>query len=122
MARRVDERPRSAEIRDPLLDRPNLVRSGARWAGAAGADDPLASPLFGSLDGLPPTYVYSSSLDMLTVDTLRLRDRVLAEQIPDVTFRLRKGLIHDWFTFPFLPDAHEDRPSVYADLLGLRRR
>lgn len=114
--------PRSAEIRDPLLDRPNLVRSGAKWAGTAGADDPLASPLFGSLHGLPPTYVYSSSLDMLTVDTLRLRDRVLAEQIPDVTFRLRKGLIHDWFTFPFLPDAHEDRPSVYADLLGTRRR
>lgn len=110
--------PRSDRIRDPLLDRRNLLRAGTRWAGAAGTADPLASPLFGSLAGLPPTYVYSSSLDLLTVDSLRLRDRVLAEQVPGVTFRFRKGLIHDWFTFPFLPDAHEDRTGVYRDLLG----
>lgn len=110
--------PRSAEIRDPLLDIPNLVRSGAKWAGSAGVTDPLASPLFGSLEGLPPTYVYSSSRDLLTVDTLRLRERVGAEGIPNVEFRLRAGLIHDWFTFPFLPDAHEDRAGVYSDLLG----
>ncbi|MEZ0339305.1 alpha/beta hydrolase fold domain-containing protein [Mycobacterium sp. pV006] len=110
--------PRSDRIRDPLLDRRNLLRAGTRWGGSDGPADPLASPLFGSLAGLPPTYVYSSSLDLLTVDTLRLRDRVLAEQVPGVTFRLRKGLIHDWFTFPFLPDAHEDRIGVYRDLLG----
>ncbi|KWX67235.1 alpha/beta hydrolase fold domain-containing protein [Mycobacterium sp. NAZ190054] len=111
--------PRSAEIEDPLLDIPNLARSGARWAGGAqNTANPLASPLFGPLAGLPPTYVYSSSLDLLTVDTLRLRDRVLAAGIPNVTFRLRDGLIHDWATFPFLPDAHEDRPRIYADLLG----
>ena len=110
--------PRSAQINDPLLDLPNLRRSGAKWAGAAGTADPLASPLFGALEGLPPTYVYSSSLDLLTADTLRLRERVLAEDISDVTFRLRKGLIHDWFTFPFLPDAHEERDGVYQDLLG----
>ncbi|MGE2836122.1 alpha/beta hydrolase fold domain-containing protein [Mycobacterium sp. SMC-4] len=110
--------PRSARIPDPLLDLTNLIRAGEKWAGTAGATNPQASPLFGALEGLPPTYVYSSSLDLITVDTLRLRDRVLAEQIPDVEFRLRKGLIHDWFTFPFLPDAHEDRASVYQDLLG----
>lgn len=110
--------PRSAEIRDPLLDVPNLARPGGQWAGSAGAADPMASPLFGSLEGLPPTAVYSSSRDLLTVDTLRLRDRVLAEGIPDVTFRLRAGLIHDWFIFPFLPDARAERPNVYADLLG----
>lgn len=110
--------PRSAEIKDPLLDIPNLARPGGQWAGTAGTADPTASPLFGSLQGLPPTYVYSSSRDLLTVDTLRLRDRVLAEAIPDVTFRLRAGLIHDWFIFPFLPDARAERPNVYADLLG----
>jgi acetyl esterase/lipase len=110
--------PRSLDIPDPLLDVTNPTKSGAEWAGEAGTADPQASPLFGSLEGLPPIYVYSSSLDLITVDTLRLRDRVLAEQVPNVEFRLRKNLIHDWFTFPFLPDAHEDRPGVYRDLLG----
>jgi acetyl esterase/lipase len=110
--------PRSAEIDDPLLDIPNLAKDGVKWAGGLSTTDPLVSPLFGSLSGLPPTYVYSSSRDLLTVDTLRLRDRVAAEGIPDVTFTLRKGLIHDFATFPFLPDAHRVRPDIYRDLLG----
>ena len=110
--------PRSAEIDDPLLDIPNLRRAGGDWAGELDPADPLASPLFGPLGGLPPTYVYSSSRDLLTVDTLRLRDRVLAENIPDVTFRLRRGLIHDYPIFPFLPDAVAERDNLYRDLLG----
>ena len=111
--------PRSAQIDDPLLDIPNLTRAGQTWAGdPQNVANPLASPLFGSLDGLPPTYVYSSSRDLLTVDTLRLRDRVLAEDIPDVTFRLRNGLIHDYATFLFLPDARDERATIYGDLLG----
>ncbi|AFM16425.1 esterase/lipase [Mycolicibacterium chubuense NBB4] len=110
--------PRSAEIDDPLLDIPNLTKDGVKWAGGLSTTDPLVSPLFGSLDGLPPTYVFSSSRDLLTVDTLRLRDRVVAEGIPNVTFTLRKGLIHDFATFPFLPDAHWVRPEIYRDLLG----
>jgi len=111
--------PRSAQIDDPLLDIPNLTRAGQKWAaGPQDVANPLASPLFGSLDGLPPTYVYSSSRDLLTVDTLRLRDRVLAEDIPDVTFRLRNGLIHDYATFLFLPDARAERTNIYGDLLG----
>jgi triacylglycerol lipase len=110
--------PRSAQIDDPLLDIPNLAKAGKKWAGDLPVTNPLVSPLFGSLEGLPPTHVYSSSRDLLTVDTLRLRDRVLAEGIPDVTFNLRKGLIHDYATFPFLPEAQEQRASIYADLLG----
>ena len=111
--------PRSAQIDDPLLDIPNLTRAGQKWAGdPADVTNPLASPLFGSLDGLPPTYVFSSSRDLLTVDTLRLRDRVLAEGIPNVTFDLRRGLIHDYATFPFLPDAQAARADIYRDLLG----
>ncbi len=112
--------PRSAQIDDPLLDIPNLARAGRDWAGELDVSDPVASPLFGSLAGLPPTYVYSSSRDLLTVDTLRLRDRVLVENIPDMTFRLRRGLIHDYPIFPFLPDAVAERDNIYRDLLGLQ--
>lgn len=111
--------PRSARIDDPLLDIPNLASAGQQWAGSSGdTQDPVASPLFGSLDGLPPTYVYSSSRDLLTVDSLRLRDRVLAEGIPNVTFTLRNGLIHDYPIFQFLPEAQAERANIYRDLLG----
>jgi acetyl esterase/lipase len=108
--------PRSAEIDDPLLDIGNLARYGRLWAGDLDIQDPRVSPLFGSLGGLPPTYIYSSSRDLLTIDALRLRDRVLAEDVPDVTFRLRKGLLHDYVIYAPLPDAQADRTNLYNDL------
>jgi triacylglycerol lipase len=108
--------PRSGQIDDPLLNVAGLAKYGKLWAGELGTQDPLVSPLFGSLDGLPPTVVYSSSRDLLTVDTLRLRDRVLAEHIPNVTFRLRKGELHDFVIYAPLPDAQAERMNLYNDL------
>jgi triacylglycerol lipase len=103
---------------DPLLDVPNLREAGEDWGGDLGAGHRYASPLFGSLAGLPPTTVYSGSLDLLTPDTLRLQQLVAAGGYSNFTFNLRKDLIHDWVIFGFLPDAHAIRPSVYAALLG----
>jgi triacylglycerol lipase len=108
--------PRSAQIDDPLLNVASLAKYGKLWAGDLATDDPLASPLFGSLDDLPPTVVYSSSRDMITVDTLRLRDRALAEDIPNVTVRLANGEMHDWVIYAPLPDAQAERTNLYSDL------
>ncbi len=52
------------------------------WAGDLDLADPRVSPLFGSLAGLPPTAVYSGSLDLLSPDVLRLRERALASPAP----------------------------------------
>jgi triacylglycerol lipase len=73
---------------------------------------------------LPPTAVYCSSRDLLTIDALRLRDRVLAEDISNVTFRLRQGLLHDFVIYAPLPDARAERTNLYndLDLLGSTRR
>ncbi|MGV0793134.1 alpha/beta hydrolase fold domain-containing protein [Mycolicibacterium sp. XJ1819] len=102
---------------DPLLDVPNLRQAGQDWGGELGAEHPYASPLYGSLEGLPPTAVYSGSLDLLTPDALRLRQRVLEEGYDNFTFDLRSGLLHDWAIFGFLPDARSVRPSVYDNLI-----
>jgi triacylglycerol lipase len=108
--------PRSASVDDPLLDVANLTKYGKLWAGGLDTQDPLANPLFGSLEGLPPTAVYCSSRDLLTIDTLRLQDRVLAEDISNVTFRLRQGLLHDFVIYAPLPDARAERTNLYNDL------
>ncbi len=107
---------RSTGVDDPLLDIANSARYGNLWAGKLDTKDPLVSPLFGSFDGLPPTYVYSSSRDILTIDALRLRDRVLAENISNVVFRLRQGLLHDFVIYAPLPDARAERTNLYSDL------
>ena len=108
--------PRSTDVDDPLLDIANSARYGKLWAGQLDTKDALVSPLFGSFDGLPPTYVYSSSRDILTIDALRLRDRVLAENISNVVFRLRQGLLHDFVIYAPLPDARAARTDLYSDL------
>lgn len=116
--------PRSGDVDDPLLDVANLTKYGKLWAGDLDTQDPLANPLFGSLDGLPPTAVYCSSRDLLTIDARRLRDRVLAEDISNVTFRVRQGLLHDFVIYAPLPDAQAERTNLYndLDLLGSTRR
>jgi acetyl esterase/lipase len=108
--------PRQAQINDPLLDVGNLVKDGRLWAGSLDTQDPRVSPLFGPLNDLPPIYVYSSSRDTLAIDTVRLRDRVLAEDLSNFTFRLRKGLLHDWVIYAPLPDAQAERANLYQDL------
>lgn len=109
--------PASAEIFDPLLNVAGLVRYGELWAGELGPTHTWASPINGSLDGLPPITVYSGSLDLLSPQALQLRERAIAEGA-DITFELRNGLMHDYPIFFFLPDALDDRPSIYQALLG----
>jgi acetyl esterase/lipase len=109
--------PASQTIDDPVLNYSELKGWGLLWAGDLDPADPRVSPLFGSLEGLPPTVVYSGSLDLLSPDALRLRERALAEGA-DITFVLRKGLLHIWptaFTL-LLPEALAVRPDVYQQL------
>ena len=107
--------PAIDHIDDPALNLSLLETSGIRWAGDLDPRHPLVSPLFGSLDGLPSTLVYSGSLDLLCVDAIRLQANAIAEGA-DITFVLRKGLIHDWAISP-LPEADAVRPDIYRHLL-----
>lgn len=100
---------------DPLLDPEVSKQNRVAWLDGLDPTDPLASPVFGSLDGLPPTTVYSSSLDQITFQTLRLRQKA-ADTTGDFTFVLRKGLIHDWVVFFFLPEAQAELPGIYQAL------
>jgi triacylglycerol lipase len=110
--------PASQTIPDPLLDVASLRKDGLLWAGNLDPADPLVSPINGSLSGLPPTYIYSGSLDLLSPETLRLREAAIAQGLTNFTFILRKGEIHDWPTFPFLTDAVDVRPAIESQLLG----
>jgi acetyl esterase/lipase len=86
------------------------------WAGDLDPTDPIVSPIYGSLEGLPPTTVYSSSRDLLTQQALRLRDKALTTPGADFTFVLRKGQFHDWTIFAPLPDAYRERSGIYQAL------
>jgi len=44
-------------------------------------------------------------LDLLSPETLDLKQRAADEGLTNFTFVLRNGLIHDWPIFAFIPEA-----------------
>ena len=111
--------PRSRQVDDPFGSVDALQESGRLWAGNLGATNPLASPLNGSFEGLPATWVYAGSRDMLYIDSVKLQERAIREHLPFV-FDLRPGLIHGWAGFSFLPEAKEVAPRILAELTDPR--
>jgi triacylglycerol lipase len=105
-------------VDDPLFSGllPTLHNIFQLWAGDLDLTDPLVSPLYGSLAGLPPTAVYFGSLEIFAPDGLVLQDKALATPGADFTFILRKGELHDWATVPILPETLAVLPDIYQQL------
>ena len=108
--------PAIPSIDDPFLPPVAILRKYIQlWAGDLALTDPLVSPLYGSLAGLPPTAVYFGNLDVLSPDVLVLQDKTLA-QGSDFTFILRNGELHGWPGMWFLPEAQAVLPDIYRQL------
>ncbi|WP_197518782.1 alpha/beta hydrolase fold domain-containing protein [Mycobacterium sp. ACS1612] len=93
------------------------VRANAQlWAGDLDLTDPLVSPLFGSLAGLPPTALYFGSREVLAPDGLVLQDIALATPGANFTFILRNGELHIWAVNVILPETIAVLPDIYQQL------
>jgi triacylglycerol lipase len=110
--------PAIALIDDLVLRSASLRRAGQEWAGELALTDPLVSPLYGSLAGLPVTAVYCGNLDLLSADVLRLQERALATPGSEFTFILRNGAIHDWAMGGALssPESAAVQRDIYQQL------
>lgn len=105
--------------REPLLSRSRIGRFAASYLGDADPRDPLASPMFADLDGLPPFVVQVAGDDFLAPDgraiAQRGRDAGLA-----VDEREFAGLWHDFHLIsPLL--AGEGAQALPAMGAALRR-
>jgi triacylglycerol lipase len=105
--------PNIAFVHDPLLPVGPGQQIGNEWAGGLPENDYLVSPLYGSLKGLPPTYVYSGSLDSLAPDVVVL-DQEAATQGAPISFVLRTGEFHDWILLS--PDGFGYLPQIEQEL------
>lgn len=92
-------------VNDPVLSVDAIKTQFELWAGDRDLIDPLVSPLYGSLSGLPRTAVYAGSLEVLGPDAVVLQDKALATPGADFTFDLRKGEMHDWALTSRLPEV-----------------
>lgn len=89
---------------DPAANRDTLTFMAASYFQGHEPRDPLVSPLFGDLSGLPPLYITATNGEILVSDAIRLADRAKAAGL-DTTFRLIDDSVHVFPIFPFLPEA-----------------
>jgi len=99
---------------DPIVQREPLLRMARLYLGTASARDPLASPLHGSLQGLPPLLVHVGDAETLLDDATRLAERARAASV-EVTLEVWPEMIHVWHLFaPLLPEGAKAVDGVGA--------
>ena len=104
--------------RDPMILPSSLKACSAAYLGGADAHDPLASPLYAELHGLPPLLIEMGSEEMLRDDSVRLAAKAKAAGV-DVTLEEWDQMIHVWHLFS---DRLEDgRKAIAAAGAFLRR-
>ena len=98
---------------DPAANRDLLTFMGASYFQGHEPTDPLVSPLFGDLAGLPPLFVTATQGEVLLSDTTRLAERAQKAGV-DVTLRLVDDSVHVYTIFPFLPETKSTMQEVAA--------
>ena len=89
---------------DPASHRDSLTALAASYFQGHEPTDPMVSPLFGDLAGLPPLFLSAVAGEVLESDTTRFADRATAAGV-DVTLEMVEDSVHVFTLFPFLPEA-----------------
>ena len=93
------------ESLDPILTPEGLRVRAPEYVGGADASDPLISPIFGDLSGLPPLLIQVGSHEILLSDALRLAARAATSEVA-VTLDVTPGAPHVFQGFGgFLDEA-----------------
>jgi acetyl esterase/lipase len=78
---------------DPLLTRTALLAAARSYLNGRDADDPLASPLYGSLAGMPPLQLHVGMEEILLDDARRYFARARAAKV-DAALHVWEGMTH----------------------------
>lgn len=84
--------------RDPMILLSSLEKCSTAYRGNCDPRNPLMSPLYGDLSGLPPLLLQCGSEEMLRDDSVRLAAKAKAAGV-DVTFEEWEEMVHVWHLF-----------------------
>ncbi len=88
---------------DPVLDH-SLREAAERYLGGADPRDPLCSPLFADLAGLPPILIQVGTHEILYDDAVSFAEEASRAGV-EVELEIGHDLIHVWPIFPITPEA-----------------
>lgn len=75
------------------------------YSGHYSRHNPLISPVYGDLHGLPPIYVQVSDAEIFYSDSVTLNQKAIAAGV-EITMEIGHGLWHAWPMFaPIIPEA-----------------
>ena len=96
------------------------IREGVhKYLNGADPKNPLASPLFGDLNGLPPVLTFVSETEVLRDDSTRLHQR-LVEAGVEAQLVTEHGVAHVWPVFtPLFPEAKDSVKEAAAFVRAL---
>ena len=97
--------PGEGAVDASLTQRAVLKRLADWYLDGHTPEDPLASPLFAQLHGLPPLYIAAGTADALYADATRLADRAREAGV-EVELEIGEGMMHVWpYYAPIIPEG-----------------
>jgi acetyl esterase/lipase len=100
---------------DPWLAVPGPRAAGDLWRGDLPIEDPLVSPLFGSLAGIGRITVFTGTHDITHADAVALLRKARADGHP-LDFQQKPNMLHDYPLLP-IPEGADARRRI-ADILS----
>jgi monoterpene epsilon-lactone hydrolase len=93
--------------RDPMLNKRIALKMAALYLGDADPRDPLASPIYADLKGLPPLLIHVGTCELLLDDARRLAKRADEDGV-SVELDICDGMFHVWqFFSPLVSESKE---------------
>ena len=102
--------------RDAMFHGDGVAKGAEIYLGAADPRDPLASPLYAELGGLPPMLIHAGSYEVLLDDSVRLAQRARAAGT-EVTMQTWPVVPHVWQLFG-MPETKQSMAAAAAFLKG----
>jgi acetyl esterase/lipase len=95
------ESDQELEARDAQLTKRGLLEMADAYRGTHAADEPLISPLFAELHGLPPLLILAGTDEMLLDDSVLFADKA-GEAGVEVTLQIRENMGHVYPAFAMI--------------------
>ena len=103
---------------DPIVERQHMLDVAATYLAGASDQEPLASPLYGSPQGLPPLLLQVGGRELLVDDSRRFAERARKAGV-EVELEVWDGLTHVWQIWgDELPEARQALEQIGGFIKG----
>jgi epsilon-lactone hydrolase len=102
---------------DPIHQRPMILALAKNYLGQGDPRDPLVSPLYADLNGLPPLLIQVGNRETVLDDSTMFAEKARSAGV-DTELQIWDGMIHVFQMFSEIPEAHQ----AIAETAGFLRR